>query len=167
MTFGYNEILDIITGGAAATEAEIKEVDECINGFMTSDIQFLGRTFFDELISDLAVKSTKKIQTLGLLNFFCHQYSIFSLYVGHLDLLKQRMLAYIDDPANIVVGNYFNIRFKIGSGRPRDPVKQLVTNFLTYIRQPIPPPVPGGRRRRMSRKKIHKSKRKTRQRKHR
>lgn len=174
--FRYNEILDIITGGGPATVAQINKVDDCINLFMTSDIQFLGRTFFDDLIDAVPPMSFRQVQTLGLLNFICHQHSIFPMYEGHLDLLKQRILAFIANPVNIQSLNYFRMRYHIGSGQPGDPIKPRIRNFLNYIRTPIDavvpvvaapvlPPVPGGRRH-MSRKKARKSKRKTRQRKH-
>jgi serine/threonine protein kinase len=162
-TYRYDEILDEMTGGAVATPAQIKEVDACINAFMASDIQFLGRTFFDDLVDTVPPLSMKQVQTLGLLNFVCHQYSIFSMYVGYLDVLKDRMLAYIADPANIVTGDYLRRRFDIGSGLGRNPVRGRIAGFVAFIRSPLPPrpPVPGGRRR-MSRKKMRKSKRKTR-----
>ncbi len=164
-TYGTDEILEAMLGGAVASPAQIKEVDDCINAFMASDIQFLGRTFFDDLIDATPPLSMNQIQTLGLLNFVCHQYSIFSMYVGNLDVLKERILAYIANPANIVTGDYFRRRYDIGSGLRGDPVKARIAGFKAYIRSPIPPrpPVPGGRRR-MSRKKVRKSKRKTRQR---
>ncbi len=166
-TYRYDEILDEMTGGGQATPAQIREVDACINAFMASDIQFLGRTFFDDLVDATPPLSLNQVQTLGLLNFVCHQYSIFSLYVGHLDVLKDRILAFIADPANIVTGDYFRRRFDIGPGTATSPVKARISRFIDYIRAPIPPrpPVPGGRRR-MSRKKAKKSKRKTRQRRH-
>jgi serine/threonine protein kinase len=167
--FRHIEILDILNYGLAVPAVTRKDIDNCITAFMSSDVQFLGRTFFDDLIDATPPLPFKVVQTLGLLNFVCHQYSVFSLYVGRLDVLKQRMLDYILDPANIVTGDYFRMRFEIGAGVRLSPVKAIVTNFLTYIRAPLPPlpPVPGGGRR-MNRKKTRKSKyqrtRKTRQR---
>jgi hypothetical protein len=104
---------------------------------MTSDIQFFGRTFLDELVESEPPFSKEKIQTLGLLNFFCHQYSLFSMYEGHLDLLKRKILEYVDTN-QISIYSHFLMRIDIGSGRHRDPVRKLVTKFVNYIRAEDP-----------------------------
>jgi serine/threonine protein kinase len=160
-TFGPEEITIAFTGGPPSAVIT-NDINACLQAYMMSDIQYLGKTFFDDLVESEPPFSRKKIQTLGLLNFLCHTYSIFPLYVGHLDILKQRILEYVADPARIQVKDYLRTRFSPVLGGILSPV---VTNFLTYIREPLRGA--GGRRRhRMTRKKVRKSKGKTRQRKH-
>jgi serine/threonine protein kinase len=156
--FGIDEVIAALM--PPPTPAVVKEINDCIQAYMMSDIQYLGRTFFDDLVESEPPFPRRKKQTLGLLNFLCHTYSIFPLYVGHLDVLKQRILDYIANPARIQLKDYLLTQFSPVVGGVVSPI---VTNFLTYIRAPLPVAVPGGRRR-MTRKKMRKSKRKTRQR---
>jgi hypothetical protein len=186
-TFDLDSVARQLTYQRPIPAAIFKDVENCVNTYMSSDIQFFGRTFLDDLVESEPPFSKDKIQTLGLLNFFCHQYSVFSMYEGHLDLLKQRILEYVDTN-RISTFSHFLMRINIGSGRHRDPVRKLVTKFVDYIRAGDPRVaaasasaasgasaapgssaaagsgvvVGGRRRRRVTRKKIRKSKRKTR-----
>ena len=136
-TFDLNSVARELTYQRPIPAAILKDVDNCLNTYMTSDIQFFGRTFLDELVESEPPFSKEKIQTLGLLNFFCHQYSLFSMYEGHLDLLKRKILEYVDTN-QISIYSHFLMRIDIGSGRHRDPVRKLVTKFVNYIRAEDP-----------------------------
>lgn len=146
------------------TAALKQQVNDCVQAYMMSDIQYLGRTFFDDLIDSDPPFVRNKRETLALLNFLCHVYDVFPLYVGHLDVLKQRILDYVADPTKIVLRKYLRSRFAPVAGpRGAEVISPVVTNFLTYIREPLPA-VPGGKRK-MTRKKTKKTKHKTRIRK--
>jgi hypothetical protein len=139
--FGPEELAEIITPSHPIPASITKDIINGINTYMTSDIQFFGRTFFDDLVDSTpelpTVLKNTKIQMLGLLNFFCHQYSIFSMYEGHLDLLKQKIIEYVQS-GQIKPRDYFYTRIDIGSGRHLHPIKRIVTDFLTFIRASDP-----------------------------
>jgi len=115
--------IPFITAGAYTQ----KQVEECIHMYMTANIDFFGKTFFDELFEhnpDVAGTPDieKFIQTYGILNYTCFQKNLFPKDTAYLPRIKDIIIEHARNPAKLGYSVYLSRRVKPGV-HPSTPIE--------------------------------------------
>lgn len=112
------------------TSATKEQVLNCIERFMTSDIDFYGKTFLDLVIQSQPSITQEEIETYGLLNLICFQKSLFHHYEGKLDVLQDTFIHLIKEEKLFPERFYFQEEYILGV---KNEVKKEVQNVVNWI----------------------------------
>ncbi len=104
------------------------EVLKCITMYMTSPIQFYGRTAFDYIINSTPSLDEELLETYAYLNYVCYQQSIF-LTLGNADVAMGKIAEFISS-GELPVGMYIRGSEPLGVGNASNELIQKFRRFL-------------------------------------
>ncbi len=124
----------------------VSQIMECIKMFMISDIDYYGRTFFDDLLLSQPSLTREEIETYAFLNYACFQKNLFAANAEIQDILKDEFVAFVKTFYSIPVLSYLANKSLIGVG---DRTIPTIQEFIHYVT-----PMDGGKQRQKTTKRV-------------
>jgi hypothetical protein len=124
----------------------VSQIMECIKMFMVSDIDYYGRTFFDDLLLAQPSLTREEIETYAFLNYACFQKNLFAVNADIQDILQDEFVAFVKTFYSIPVLSYMANKSLIGVG---DRTIPTIQEFIYYVT-----PMGGGKQRQKTTKRV-------------
>jgi serine/threonine protein kinase len=124
----------------------VSQIMECIKMFMVSDIDYYGRTFFDDLLLAQPSLTREEIETYAFLNYACFQKNLFAVNADIQDILQDEFVAFVKTFYSIPVLSYLANKSLIGVG---DRTIPTIQEFIYYVT-----PMGGGKQRQKTTKRV-------------
>ncbi len=99
---------------------------EILNMYLTGDIQFLGKTFFDKVCDYIEVMTTEKLECLGFLNYSFFQFGINYLIKDYEGLVIPSIVKYVNET---VGAPFISMKQTVGMAEQGQLIHPYVSGF--------------------------------------